>query len=138
MISVSAVALPIRGRYDGSGLLPDRDVSVSIVMDPSAFAALPEGRVSESSGKNDILALEQRLALLGFLWEEADGVYDDATKSAVRAACAAFGLTSSDTASAELMLTLAEMAEEMDGMYYHDPAAGIEAARELLEAAKAA
>ena len=137
MISVSAISLPVRGRYDGTGLQPDIEAPVTLEVDVSALSPLPGSRVSASSAGRDIRALEERLTLLGYLWEEPDETFDEATKAAVKAASTGLGMEPSESASAELLEALQDMAEELDGAYYHTDA-GLEAALELLEAEMAA
>ena len=137
MISVSAISLPVRGRYDGTGLQPDIEAPVTLTADVKALSPLPQSRVSASSAGRDIRALEERLTLLGYLWEAPDETYDEATKEAVKAASTGLGLEAAETASAELLEALQDMAEALDGAYYHTDA-GLEAALELLEAEKAA
>ncbi len=138
MISVSAVALPVRGRYDGTGLIPDIEAENEVAVDISKLEPLDEkSAVSASSSKSQILALEQRLNLLGFLPQEADGVFDDATTAALAAFYDGMGAAAKSSADTQLLKTLAEMTECTDGAVTVTDAA-LQTALDLLAAEKAA
>ena len=138
MISVSAVALPVRGRYDGTGLIPDIEVADTVTVDIEKLEPLDTGApVSAASSKSQILALEQRLELLGFLYAEADGVFDDATAAALASFYAGMGAAAKTSADTELLRTLADMTKRADGAVTvtDDP---LLVALDLLAAGKAA
>ncbi len=138
MISVSAVALPVRGRYDGTGLIPDIEVANTMTVDVKKLEPLDiQTPVSASSSQPQILALEQRLALLGFLFEDPDGVFDDATAAALASFYAGMGASAKAAADTQLLKTLADMTTRADGAItiLDDP---LQAALDLLAAKKAA
>ena len=128
--SVSAVSLPVTGRYDGHGLQPDVEIKVYETVDVSALAALRTGTaIGSGSVPEQILALEQRLALLGFL-DSADGAWDDATREALAAVYTGMGQSAQDNALPALLRALEAMTEETDGASVHTDAA-LEAALAL-------
>ncbi|MEA4823940.1 MAG: S41 family peptidase [Clostridiaceae bacterium] len=125
MISSSEVELPVTGRYDGHGLTPDIFVEdAEIVIDISGLAPLgTKYAIKVTSDPADILALEQRLALMGYLFETPDEVFDTATIAALADVYAALGQQASKTASVKLLAALSEMVERMDGAYSYTDAA---------------
>ncbi len=125
MISSSEIELPVTGRYDGHGLTPDILVEdAEVVVDISKLAPLNTGSViKDTSDPADIFALEQRLALMGYLLETPDEVFDAATVAALADVYAALGQQASKTASVRLLAALSNMVERMDGAYSYTDAA---------------
>ncbi len=117
MLSVSEVELPVTGCYDGAGLTPDIPVEDGgAVFTLASLEPLSvKTAVSAASSSSAILALEQRLFLTGFLFEEPDGVFDAATEDALAGLYAVLGRQASKTASPAALSALAELTARMDG-----------------------
>ncbi len=119
MLSMITIELPVRGCYDGHGLVPDIEVDdTKALIDADSLAPLDTASViSPSSDASDILALEQRLSALGFLQEDADGVWDDETESALAQFYRGMGLTVQKKASTRLLYTLAQLTQSLEDAY---------------------
>ena len=88
--------------------------------------------ISAASDREAIEALEERLALLGYLFAEPDGVWDEETAAAVESVAA---LADGDGASSETLALLAEMTDRLsNARYFVDTQ--LETAYELLGAAE--
>ncbi len=87
VIATIDILLPETGRYNGIGITPTVEVAQTY-----AHAELPdllpldaETEIDAQSDADDILALEERLAILGYLFDTPDGIWDENTAAAAGA-----------------------------------------------------
>ena len=134
VIATIDIILPKTGHYNEIGIEPTIEVEKAY-----AAADLPEllpldttKPISAASGSEAVEALEERLALLGYLFAEPDGVWDEKTTAAVEAVAA---LADGDGASPETLTLLVDMTDRLsNAQYFVD--AQLETAYELLDAAE--
>ena len=136
VIATIDIILPKTGSYNGIGIEPTIEVS-----DLYVPVELPELQpldssvlIDATSDTADIKALEERLALLGYLFSVPDGIWDAETAEAVNAVAE---LADSDGASPETLALIEEMIERYaNARYYVD--AQLETAYEWIGAAELA
>ncbi len=94
IITTTQLKLPISGSYDGVGIIPDYQVALDIkpYTLPYLMPLKPKSDISKIKTDN-ILAVEQRLYELGYLYGEPDNVWDTYTVHAINLFCRAEGLS---------------------------------------------
>ena len=134
VIATLDIILPKTGHYNEIGIEPTIEVERTY-----AAAELPEllpfdtsEPIYAVSSVDTIKALEERLALLGYLFSEPDGVWDEKTTTAV----ASVGdLTGGEGVSSETLELIADMIDRLyKAQYFVDTQ--LETAYELLAAAE--
>ncbi len=133
VIATIDILLPETGRYNEIGIEPTLEVEETY-----APAELPEllpldigTGVNAESGADTVWALEQRLAVLGYLFEAPDGVWDSATAAAVESVAV---LANGSGASPETLSLLEDMVNRLSrARYFVDTQ--LETAYELIDAA---
>ncbi len=106
--------LPKQGSYDGVGITPDEKVELGY-----ARVKLPDlGKLTISRGmkvgdvSEEVLGLENRLALLGYFYGAPDNVFDGETLEAVNRFQRAFDLPVVSTASTNMINNLIKQVSE--------------------------
>jgi len=139
IVTAMEVALPVTGKYNGVGLTPAiivEEAELEINLD--ALTPLPlDAPITDKSPRAAIRALQERLCLMGYLFETPDGVFDGATREALATLCHAMGEKEQDAASVALLRTLDEMVSRMEGAYRLTDAA-LDAVMDIVYAQKAA
>ena len=134
VIATIDIILPETGHYNEIGIEPTIKVEKTYVaVDlPELLTFDTTKPISAASDREAIEALEERLALLGYLFAEPDGVWDEETAAAVESVAA---LADGDGASSETLALLAEMTDRLsNARYFVDTQ--LETAYELLGAAE--
>lgn len=111
------IILPETGRYNEIGIEPTVKVekTYAAVELPELLPLDTTEPISAESTVDTIKALEERLALFGYLFEEPDGIWDEETAAAVSALAA---LADGNGASVETLVLLADMVDRLSKAQY--------------------
>lgn len=133
VIATIDIVLPETGRYNGIGISPTMEVTETYapLSLPDCLPLATDREVNAQSDPEEIQALEERLVLLGYLFAEPDGIWDEET---ARAVAAVVGKETCETADPEILVCLEDMMERLsEARYFVDTQ--LETAYELLDAA---
>ena len=125
------ILLPVTGHYNEIGIIPTEEVTqMPILYELPQMQPLPtDTAIDADSREQEILALEQRLYVLGYLTETPDGSWDEATTAAVSAVGTAQERTTADSA---LLTALQDMTERLSKAFYYADTQ-LEAAYRMLD-----
>lgn len=119
VVTTFDLKLPVSGSYDGIGIKPD--VNVDLKITPYKLPSLTriEGKSFVSKIKTaNVKALEERLSLLGYFFEEPDSVWDEKTVLGLNLFCRDNGLPKiSSSCSYELLMKVDKATRELEEMY---------------------
>ena len=135
VLTMFRVELPVTGDYHTAGLQPDAYVELTVgELDLSTLAALEPSRaiLPGLTASSRVLALEQRLSLMGYFLAEPDGVFDAYTLHALNGFQMAEGLTVTRYGSVQALELLESYMEQADGLEYVAKDNQLEYAIEML------
>ena len=114
--------LPETGDYNDVGIHPNVYVeNEAVSADPVLLLPLEKAQILPDGDSRQILAMEQRLLLLGYLFSGADGVWDTDTDEALRALYQALGKPYSGVCEEEILTVLEELADKcINAKYLED------------------
>ncbi len=93
IVTAMQTKLPVRGNYDGEGLVPDHEVALETMKYPMpVMRPLKKYNGISVAHNENIYATEQRLYELGYLYTQPDEVYDQYTIHAINMFCKNNGL----------------------------------------------
>ncbi|MDR1735683.1 MAG: PDZ domain-containing protein [Oscillospiraceae bacterium] len=136
LVTTFVIELPVSGEYQGVGIIPDHHVEQETALfDLSGFEPLLANRalLPALSSASRVLALEQRLELLGFFLAEPDGVFDAYTLHALNCFQLVEGVTVTNYASVQSLQLLETYVQEISETEYILSDTQLEYALELLE-----
>lgn len=123
VLATMTLELPETGDYNDLGIEPTIFIENELVQMES-MACMPlntDQEIRTDSPGDEILAMEQRLALLGYLFTGIDGVWDAQTDTALAQFHAANALEYTGNCSAQMLQTLDSLASSfLDGRYMED------------------
>jgi len=116
-MSMSEVRLPVRGKYHGIGIVPDRAVELTLL---HAFEDLPAdtSAVDSTSASEAIAALQHRLYVLGYLGTYKEGALDDATIQGLHELQTALNLEKSDSCNEDTMEQINSYCKSYENAYF--------------------
>lgn len=93
VVTVLDLKLPVSGSYDGIGIKPDYEVDVKVTPYKLPYLTpLAKKKVTSKIKTENVKAIEQRLALLGYFYGEPDNVWDNRTVFALNMFCRDYNL----------------------------------------------
>ena len=122
VLATMTLELPETGDYNDVGIHPNIYVENEVVSaDPVFLLPLETAQILPDGDSRQILAMEQRLVLLGYLFTGADGVWDADTDEALDALYQALGKPYSGICEEEILTVLEELAEKcINAKYLED------------------
>ena len=134
VIATIDIQLPETGRYNGVGITPTVEVEETYAPAelPDLLPLQTQFRITAESAAPDIEAMEERLSLLGYFFETPDGVWDQATTTAVERVAELAGCYG---AAPEMLALLENMTVRLaEARYFVDTQ--LETAYEIIRAAE--
>ena len=121
VLATMTLELPKTGDYNDEGIHPNIFVENERVK-AATFLLLPaeEENVTEESAQMQIMALEQRLVLLGYLFSGADGVWDEQTEDALRAFYGASNIAYTGSCSSDMLALLNDLVDAYGKAEYYE------------------
>lgn len=135
-ITTYKIELPVTGDYQAVGLTPDYEVELEVetlTLDNLDDLNPTRAMIPKLASPSRVLALEQRLSLLGYFFAVPDEVFDGYTLHALQGFQYAEELVVTNYASVRALLRLEGYMEEFEGFDYIAEDTQMAYALELLE-----
>ena len=122
VLATMTLELPKTGDYNDEGIHPNFVVeNETVSVDPVLMLPVDSEEIIPESNTHQILAMEQRLLLLGYLFSPADGIWDEQTDEALEAFFSAAGKAYTGSCDAEMLDLLSALVQDyLDAKYPED------------------
>ncbi len=122
VLATMTLELPKTGDYNDEGIHPSFVVeNEAVSVDPILLLPVNSEELVPESDTHQILALEQRLRLLGYLFSPADGIWDVQTDEALEALFGAAEKSYAGSCDAEMLDLLTSLVQDyLDAKYLED------------------